>query len=439
MQKLTVLMLVAVTTVDFLVKGDKWGRWAILPGGSQYLPELLSVFALIAVVVLGVRNRFANVALKYWIIFGSMVLIIACGVIANTVAAGPVFAGLRNYLRAIPWFFVPAVFMFTEEHLRTQLKLLLLIGIVQIPFAVEQMVRTLGRGSHAFTGDWIVGTLSLSHTLSIFLISAICVAAALVARQKIRPLHFVLLFLLLLLPTTINETKATFFLLPLGLFIAFLSAASPSRRIRTLLSAVAVVALFATVFVPTYDYIRKDRPYSAPLTEMLTDSQRMERYLWTKEGVGTVREVGRIASIVVAWNQVASDPTSLAFGYGIGNVSDSALGQGFAGRYFNVLGPFAKISLSLILLELGLIGLVLVLALMWQIASDSRVVAQRTQGVVGALAAGWVGVTVIIVATMLYIPVIAQSSLSYLFWFFSGVVAAEYSRLRIRRSGDRIG
>jgi hypothetical protein len=438
MQKLTLLMIVAVTTFDFLVKGDKWGRWAILPGGSQYLPELLSVFALIAVVVLGVRSRFANVAPKYWIIFGTTLLIIACGIIANTVASGPVFAGLRNYLRAIPWFFVPAVFMFTEEHLRTQLKLLLLIGILQIPFAVEQMVRTLARGSHAFTGDWIVGTLMLSHTLSIFLVSGICVAAALVARQKIRPRHFVVFFLLLLFPTTINETKATFLLLPLGLFATFLSAASPARRMRTLASAVAVVALFAAVFIPTYDYIRKDRPYSVPITEFLTDSERMERYLWTKEGVGTVREVGRIASIVVAWEQVASGPTSLAFGYGIGNVSDSALGKGFVGRYFNVLGPFAKISLSLILLELGLIGLVLVLALMWQIASDSRTVARRTDGVVGALAAGWVGVTLIMVAATLYIPVIAQSSLSYLFWFFSGVVAAECSLLRSRPSGRRV-
>jgi hypothetical protein len=238
------------------------------------------------------------------------------------------------------------------------------------------------------------------------------------------------------LPTTINETKATFFLLPLGLFIAFLSAASPARRIRMVISAVAIVALFAAVFVPTYDYIRKDRPYSAPLTEMLTDPQRMERYLWTKEGVGTIREVGRIASIVVAWKQVASDPTSLGFGHGIGNVSDSALGQGFAGRYANVLGPFAKISLSLVLLELGLIGLLLVLGLMWQIASDSRRVARQTDGVVGALAAGWVGVTVIMVAAMLYIPVIAQSSLSYLFWFFSGMVAAECSRLRARARGN---
>lgn len=434
MQKLTLLMIVAVTTFDFLVKGDRWGRWSVLPGGAQYLPELLSVAALIAVVVLGIRSRFRDVQPKYWVIFAALLLVIGCGIVANAVPAGPVFAGMRNYLRAISWFLLPAVFVFTEDHLRAQFRLLLFIALVQIPLAVDQMIRTQASGR--FTGDWTAGTLILSHTLSIFLICAICVAAAMVARRIIRPLHFLIIFLLLLLPTTINETKATFFLLPLGLFVAFLSAASPQRRLRTVVSAVAVVGLFLAVFLPTYDYIRKDRPYSVPLTEFLTDSQRMERYFWTKEGVGTVREVGRGASVVVSWQQVASDPTTLAFGFGIGNVSDSALGHGFVGRHFNILGPFAKISFSLILLELGLIGLLLVLFLMWQIASDSRVVAQRAEGRVGALAAGWVGVTAIMVASMLYIPVVAQSSLSYLFWFYSGIVVAQRVRLTVAPNGN---
>ena len=434
MQILTLLMIVAVTTFDYLAKGDYWGRGSVLPGGSQYLPELLSVAALLAVVVLGVRSRFRDVQPKYWIIFAALLLVIGCGIASQRCCGRTRLCWYAQLSPSHPVVPVAAGIRFTDDHVRTQFRLLLLIGFIQIPLAFDQYFLTVSKG-FSFTGDWVAGTIGLSHTLSIFMLCAVSVAAGLAARRIIRPLHFLLIFLLLLLPTTINETKATFFLLPLGLSLAFLSAADPRRRLRMVAAAVAVVALFLVVFVPSYDYVRKDRPYSAPLTEMLTDSQRMEGYLWTKEGVGTVSEVGRGAAVVVAWQQVVSDPTTLAFGFGIGNVSDSALGHGFVGRHFNTLGPFAKISFSLILLELGLIGLLLVLSLMWMVALDSRVVARRAEGQAGALAAGWVGVTAIMVASTLYMPVVAQTSLSYLYWFYSGIVVAQRTRLPIALRG----
>ena len=138
MQALTLFMIVVVTTFEFFAAGDKWGRWAFLPGWSSYLAELTGVVAAAVVVFAGARNGFRYVRPAYWLVFGFLVLIIVSGAITNRVDAGPVFAGVRTYLRAIPWFLLPAVFTFTDSQVKTQLRLLAAIAAIQLPFAVQQ-------------------------------------------------------------------------------------------------------------------------------------------------------------------------------------------------------------------------------------------------------------------------------------------------------------
>src|SRR5690606_7227058 len=127
MQKLALFMIVAVTTVEFFVVGDKWERFRWLPKPLAYLPELTGVAAIVLVVALGVQTRFRFVRPTYWIVFGLLLLTAAAGAIANNVEAGVRFAGLRNYLRALPWFFIPAVYLFGDRILRQQLRWLLVI------------------------------------------------------------------------------------------------------------------------------------------------------------------------------------------------------------------------------------------------------------------------------------------------------------------------
>jgi hypothetical protein len=423
MQGLTLFMIVVVTTFDFFSTGDKWGRWAYLPGWSGYLAELTGVAAAAVVIFAGARNGFRFVRPAYWLVFGFLVLIIASGAITNRVEAGPVFAGIRSYLRAIPWFLLPAVIAFTDSQIKTQLRLLVAIAAIQLPFAVQQASTAVSLGK--ITGDWTIGTLMLSPTLSIFLICCICIAAAFAARRKLKPWQFLVLFLVFLIPTTINETKATFFLLPVGLFVTFMAAAKVGQRARYAAIALLVTGVSTAIFVPIYDSFIADREYSVPLMDFLSDPDRMKRYMSTTDDIGVVdKDVGRLDSIVVPWRRLSADPAQLAFGYGIGNVSHSALGHGFVGRHFQVFGAFADFSFSRLLLELGVLGLIGVYTLMWMIFRDSQMVSKEGDDFRSTLAAGWTGVVAVITLSTLYSEIMASTALSYLFWFFSGVVAA---------------
>ena len=343
------------------------------------------------------------------------------------VDSGPIFAGIRTYLRAIPWFLVPAVFAFSNIQVTNQLRTLLVVALLQVPLAIQQRMSTVAQGSE--TGDLTSGTLLISSVMSIFLICGMCIVAALFVRKRIQAWQFFVLSVLLLLPTTINETKGTLLLLPIGLLFAFLTAAKPGRKVRVIALACGLLAAFGAVFVPVYDYFNAKREYAVPLGEMLSDPTRLEAYLWKKQDVGTTGQAGRVDSIVVPMRHLLADPAQAVFGYGIGNVSDSALGRSFVGERFKMFAPFLNTSFARLLLELGMLGVGLVVTLIWLVLQDSRVVARQDEDVISGLAAGWVGVTVVIGLSLVYKDIIVQSSLSYVFWYFSGLIAA----VRMRR------
>src|SRR6267154_246386 len=119
MHTLVILIMISITLLDFVAANT--GAPAIL----KFVPEMLSVVVTLYVLFEGVRKRFPNVALKYWLVFGGMTFIIVCGILANDVGTGPILAGIRSYVRAVPMFLLPAVCDFTDKQKMQQMKLLL--------------------------------------------------------------------------------------------------------------------------------------------------------------------------------------------------------------------------------------------------------------------------------------------------------------------------
>ena len=434
MQYFALLMIVTVTTVEFLAQGDKWGRFAILPGSMAYLPEILGAVALVFVIALGMHNRFKFVRPAYWILFGLLGLTTAAGAVVNGVDSGPIFAGIRTYLRAIPWFFVPAIFAFSDKQVRAQLRWLLALCVIQVPIAIEQRIETANVyfGFTAVTGDWTTGTLLESGILTVFLVCAACVACALAIRKRLLKKQFLLIFVLLLVPVTINETKVTLLLLPIGVVTTFLFASRPGERAKQILVALGLFAVTVAVFVPIYNKLIEDRPYSTPIGAFFTDRDRAKGYLLSdQQGLGPNAEVRRGDALIVAVRQTTGDPVRAAFGVGIGNASESALGRDFSGRFNRLYEPFLIIGFTRVLLELGFLGFGLLLTVYWLIFQDARVVASRGEGNKAAFAAAWAGITIVMAIGLFYSKVEASSALSFLFWYFSGLVAAERMRLTV--------
>src|SRR6185436_3128682 len=104
----------------------------------------------------------------------------------------------------------------------------------------------------------------------IYLIAGISIVTALWLRKRITLGVFGILFLLLVFPTTINETKGTFLLLPMALFVISLVFAPPGMRVKNAIVALGLIIVFAAIFIPIYDYMIQNRPGAPKLMDFFT-------------------------------------------------------------------------------------------------------------------------------------------------------------------------
>jgi hypothetical protein len=423
MQLLMLLLMTVVVTFQYLGTLD----W--IPNAARYSFEVIAAVLLLYVLVVGVRDRFRFIRAEYLLVFLTLIVVVICGLVLNSVAPGPMFMGMRSYLRVAPLFALPAVLAFTDQQIKTQLKLLLALAVLQIPIAVLQRSATLAYGG--VTGDLTSGTLIDSSFLSIYLIGGISFVTALRLRKLISVRTFIILFLLLVFPTAINETKATFLLLPLAFFVIYMVFAPPGMRLKNAVLAGGLVIMFAAIFVPIYDYLIQNRPGAPTLVDFFTNEKQVDSYLGKDAQLGITgsKSVGRVDSIIVPLKTLMKDPAHLVFGYGIGNVSFSTLGPEFVGQYFAVFQFFLQTTFTRLVLEIGLFGSCLVLLLYWMIFKDARIVAAHDQSFIGALALGWAGFTAVIVVANFYKELVGSDALSCLFWYYSGLIAAQRLRL----------
>ena len=400
------------------------------PGILKFVPEMFAILLLGRVIFEGIRGGF-TVSAKYWFALGALAFIIVCGLIINSVGTGPVVAGLRYYLRWVPLFLIPTVYQFSEKQLKQQLYMLVGLGLIQLPITAYQrwVIWSAGR----FSGDDVRGTVNDSGILSIVLICMVLVLTGYFMHKRIKKLPYLLLFLVMLLPTTINETKATVLLLPAGLMTAIVIAAPRGKRMQILFGSAGLLILFLAILVPVYDKMNEFNPYKneRSIVDFFTDQKEMERYMQGRQAValGTKHDVRRGDAIAIPLQYLSRDPIHLAFGLGMGNVTHSAMGEQFTGNYYSLFQRFAIIDFSVYLLELGLFGTGLVFVLYWLIFRDALAVARLDTGMTGAIAAGWVGVSVVIVAGTFYSLMHIYASVSYLFWYGAGIIAARRAQL----------
>jgi hypothetical protein len=430
MQIFTLILIVCVMLSDFLVKTFA------LPPVLRFLPEAMSAVVVVYVLLAGTRDHFRLVAPKYWFTFGALAIVIVCGIVNNAAEVGPMLSGMRFYLRAVPLFFLPAVLPLSDGQLKRQLKWLLALSILQVPIAVYQrwVVQSEGR----FTGDDVRGTIGDSGILSLFLICAVLVLTGMMLRGRIRPLWYWILFFMLLLPTTINETKVTVFFLPAGMLVTLFVAAERGKRLKYFAMACAALVVTGALFVPIYNYTQEHNPYKneRDITALLTNQKALGKYLSSDVGgVGTTKDVRRGDAIVVPFQFLAHDPATLMFGLGMGAVSPSNFGKNFEGAYYLLFKKFLILSFTFFLLEFGILGLLLIGLLFWMVYFDTLKVVREDRTTLGALAAGWSGVVAIFAIDVIYTIFHEFASVTYLYWYLSGVICARCVSLAYEKRG----
>lgn len=401
----------------------------LAPAQVKFLPDLLAALAAVYVVAAGAQQNFRYVDSKYWLIFGGLAFLLVASPIVNSEGPGPIVNGLRAYARAIPYFFIPAVAKFSEKDLKSFFTLIVALSLLQVPLALYQRYSLIQLGS--FTGDPVFGTLMLSGVLSIFLICVICFLAAATIKGHLSRFKFACLFILLLIPMSVNETKVTVFLLPLALLTTFWIASRPGRRLVTIAGAAAALAAAAAIFIPAYNYLNTlNNPVPFTIQDFFGKSNMIDQYLNKESKLGSGEEAGRMDSVTMPFVRFANDPVKLAFGLGPGNASKSSLGTQFSGDYQSIYWPYVQtLSMSAILFELGVFGAALVLLLHVVVLKDTIWVGQQEGGALSWLAPGFAGTWVAVTIGLFYVSIHTFDVISAMFWLFAGLYAAERQRM----------
>lgn len=411
-------LLISVCSLDFL-----FTKIGIVNRYIALLPDLFSIIAMLVIIFRLASKKPLFIQPKYVIFFSIIFLHIVIGIVLNSVPSGAIFAGIRTYFRYLPFFLLPFIYSFTDDEVKLQVKIFLGIALLQFPVTIYQrFIQYKGIA----TGDVITGTVTVSSELSILLISVIAVIYGFYLKKGIKSWFFYLVLPFLFFPMTLNETKGTLILLPIALLVPTLLLAITQKKISTLVITGLIGGILVSGFVIFYDLslgTNTERSVIGFFSE-----GRFYNYLYTEakgeEWEGTY-DVGRIDSIVLAFKKLSSDFTKLALGLGIGNVSLS-FSSVLAGEYtykYAYMFP-TRTAVSILLWEIGIIGLILVIIGYFLIFMDSLFVS-REDNIAGGLALGWSGVIVICFVSLLYKNFISWNSISYPFWYFSGYIAAK--------------
>jgi hypothetical protein len=299
--------------------------------------------------------------------------------------------------------------------------LVLVIALAETPLALYQRFVEFANSMH--TGDPVKGTLTSSSALSMFMVATIAGAVVFYLRGRLKLAALVVLAAWLVVPTTINETKATVLLLPVALLVPALLMPRKARLLSKLVPILGVGLLAGAAFVLSYNTLIKHGEYGGPLGEFFTSADSL-RYLYTGAANTDQPYVGRFDSIEIALEYTSQDPLKLAFGYGAGNVSESFLPE-FAGRHSDYFQQFGvgQTQITTFLWELGVAGLLAFLFLFSLVARDSLTLA-RSSDPAAHLGQLWTVGVIIMTFGLVYKSVFSMNDAGYLFWYFSGVVAS---------------
>jgi hypothetical protein len=422
MQLLFYAMATCIFCIDWLAE-----KLHILPDSATYFPELFAVIFSLAIVFSIAQRRRIDIDSRVAVILVLFVLVILSSAIVNNLSPGVLINGIRLNLKFLPFFVLPLVYQFSEAQIRRQLAFVLTLTLVQMPVALYQ--RFVKYASDP-SGDPVGGTLgaNTSGILSIWLACVIAVVVSFYLTKMMRLRTLVVLLALLIAPMTINETKISFFLIPLALIVpAVLSNREGSRWARLVMTTGATFMLFI-ILVIVYDSLRPAN--RADILDWFTSDDAAEYVYLGSETGGKRKDVKRLDSIRIAYKKLQYE-NAIIFGLGPGNISP-AFDRNFEGEYFrryDHLNP-QKTQISLSLWETGTSGTLLTVSLMLACGLVAFKFMLRNHGdQYEALALGWLGVTTILCLCLFYESVLAIDIFAIFYWFYSGVIVAKYTTI----------
>ncbi|RLB92945.1 MAG: hypothetical protein DRH26_05070 [Deltaproteobacteria bacterium] len=395
-----------------------------------WIPEFISIIIAVLIPFRTAVTKESHLPIKYTFLLIIYIAHIGIGFLLNDVSGWTMLSGVRIYTKFIPIFLVGLIFPFSEQEFKKLVLFVLLLAMIQLPVVLWQRFIAFAT---SISGDPMGGTLghSASGVLSIFLLIIISFLVAFYFKEEISLPVFILAMAAAFIPTTLNETKITFILLP----VAFIFPAMFIKAKRKTIFRVMLVAIifFGSFFVlkGIYDYFQQKR-WGYGIQTFITMPGRLEGY-----------SRNRLDPIKHSFTNATKDPRFLFFGRGAGNVS-----EGFTkrlsgkyvqeGKYYGVSG----VSFPKMIWELGIFGAVLFFLFPFFIFRDAAALSKK-EGFLGAFSLGMLGFSVFFSLSILYTSTMDSNLLIYLFFMTGGYIVrqrklyADEEEIRIQSTREK--
>src|SRR5690349_8795884 len=112
---LVYFMIVATLVGEYLQ--ERFG----LPRQLAWLPEIIAAGAALLVLFRIAATRFSGIDGRYLVVLAFLLIHVVVGIIVNHLPPGVVFAGMRIYLKGMPFFLLPLLVVLTEKDLKRQM------------------------------------------------------------------------------------------------------------------------------------------------------------------------------------------------------------------------------------------------------------------------------------------------------------------------------
>jgi hypothetical protein len=332
------------------------------------------------------RTRFSTPAPGFVMLAAGFMIY---GVLSLLYSGGPLDEGVRAIKRYFQYYgvlFILAVVPFAPKLVERWWRVVILIGLLQLPFALYQRVFLvpIREGmSGVVPLDIVAGTMEAvmtgggnNGTLVFLLVVTIAFIVAALRDGLISKPVFLAAFLAAATPIALGEVTFAIVLLPLALLgvNADVIRRSPVRFSLALALMIPVLGLLAWVYVTSYS--ASGQSFDQKLAQILEYNFGSAGYF----GTG----LNRTTVYPYWWAQhgFGSDPVTTLFGHGLGSAF-GALGSLETGHMHQEhRGMFIGLTAaSAVLWDLGLLGLVLLLAIhAFAIARSFRLVRSAAPG-----------------------------------------------------------
>jgi hypothetical protein len=278
------------------------------------------------------------------------------------------------------------------------------------------------------------GTIRHTGALSVMLIFGLVVVFSFYLKNQLSYKKFLIIAFLLFIPTTINETKVTFFLLPVGIIlpIFLLNNKNLLLRIKKIFSYSIFTFILLTIFVSAYDMLYGQFHGRTFIGYLIKEKEGRGYVLPSEMGTKKITEdteIGRIDAIILAYKYLSENQIKIFFGTGIGTVKPKKL-KFLETDNLNLTkyNPEASTA-SILIWEMGILGLFSFYLLIFFVFKDACSITNQNN-FDGALALGWASVCLITIPVTLYINSFYIDVFNILFWFLSGiVVSAKFKKI----------